>query len=408
MEFKSRFSVKNSFHSLKTYCEGEGYEGWDPYDGLNSKVFNATPLQKWDFARLAWIQIFKRNPINLRTILAVPKQINAKGIGLFLSGYCSLFRISETGNEAYGTKAELLEKIHLLANLLEEIQSKGYSGACWGYNFDWQARGGLFFPAYTPTVVATTFCASALSEAYEITGVKKYRDMVLSSADFVLKDLSRTPYNSGFLFSYSPLNGNNTVFNASLLGAKLLSIAFRYREKEEYKSTARLAVLAACEDQNKDGSWVYGLLPFQSWKDSFHTGYNLDAIQTYQRNTHDFSFQSNINNGFEFYINNFFEVYGTPKYYHNKKFPIDIHCPGQLFVTLAALDRFEKHKEIAERVMKWTLNNMQDRKGYFYYQLKKGANSKIPYMRWSNAFMFNALGKYISKTISDNLDTDTY
>ena len=35
---------------------------------------------------------------------------------------------------------------------------------------------------------------------------------------------------------------------------------------------------AACEGQNKDGSWVYGMLPVQSWIDSFHTGYNLDAI----------------------------------------------------------------------------------------------------------------------------------
>lgn len=25
----------NSFYRLKTYCEYEGYKGWDPYDGLN-------------------------------------------------------------------------------------------------------------------------------------------------------------------------------------------------------------------------------------------------------------------------------------------------------------------------------------------------------------------------------------
>jgi hypothetical protein len=38
---------------------------------------------------------------------------------------------------------------------------------------------------------------------------------------------------------------------------------------------------------------------------------------------------------------------------------------------------------------------MQDKKGYFYYQLKKGWSSKIPYMRWSNAFMFNAMSHYL-------------
>ena len=234
-EHNLRSNYTTSFIDLKTYCEAEEFKGWDPYDGLNSKLFKATGLQNWDLASLAWIQAFKRNPVNLRKIFVVPKQYNAKGIGLFLSGYCKLYKIAKAGDPSFGSKQELLEKITFLADLLEELQSKGYSGACWGYNFDWQARGGLFFPAHTPTVVATTFCATALSEAYEITGEKKYLDLVLSSVHFILKDLSRTPHNSGFLFSYSPLKGNNTVYNASLLGAKLLSIAYRYTGNETYK-----------------------------------------------------------------------------------------------------------------------------------------------------------------------------
>ena len=35
--------VINSFRLLKEYCENEGFKGWDPYDGLNSKVFQALP-----------------------------------------------------------------------------------------------------------------------------------------------------------------------------------------------------------------------------------------------------------------------------------------------------------------------------------------------------------------------------
>ena len=38
---------------------------------------------------------------------------------------------------------------------------------------------------------------------------------------------------------------------------------------------------------------------------------------------------------------------------------------------------------------------MQDKKGFFYYQLKKGISSKIPYMRWSNAFMFYSMSYYL-------------
>ena len=97
----------------------------------------------------------------------------------------------------------------------------------------------------------------------------------------------------------------------------------------------------------------------------------------------------------EFYIRNFFEEDGCPKYYHNRKYPIDIHCPGQLFVTLSRLGKFQENRDLANKVLQWTVANMQDKKGYFYYQLKKGISSKIPYMRWSNAFMFNALTYYL-------------
>lgn len=391
-----------SFLKLKAYCEKEQYKGWDPYDGLNSKIFRVLPFKYWDIARLAWIQGFKRSPINFRKLLLVPKQYNAKGIGLFLMGYCNLYELALNGETTFGKPKELLSKIHELANLLNDLKNTNYSGACWGYNFDWQARRLFLFPAFTPTVVATTFCTEALFKVYELTKIEKYKNLALSSANFVMKDLNRTSHHSGFLFSYSILNGNNTVYNASLLGAKLLSLSYKYSGNEDYKKTAEQAVRAACEGQNNDGSWLYGLLPVQSWVDSFHTGYNLDAISVYQNCTGDNQFSSNLKKGFAYYITNFFETNGTPKYFNNKTYPIDIHCPGQLFVTLSKLDQFKMHKDLASKVIIWSIKNMQSKKGYFYYQLKKIWSSKIPYMRWSNAFMFNSMTFYFKENLKND------
>src|SRR5690554_6906351 len=208
--------ISKFFQALKSYCEAENFAGWDPYDGLNSRIFKATPFKHWDIARLVMIQGFKRSPINFRKLFMVPKQHNAKGIGLFLNGYCNLYQLAKKGDSRFGTNEEIISRINQLAELLLQMQNKEYSGACWGYNFDWQARRLFLFPAHTPTVVATSFCVTGLLNAYEITKNKKYLDTALSAGNFILNDLNRTEYKSGFLFSYSPLNGNNTVFNASL------------------------------------------------------------------------------------------------------------------------------------------------------------------------------------------------
>ena len=392
-------NIYNNFNALKHYCESEDFKGWDPYDGLNSKVLRKIlPLKHSALLRLVVIQGFKRCPWNLRRMFIVPKQHNAKGIGLFLQGYCNLLKIVTKDNtlaSTIGTKEQILEKIHYLSDLLISMQSKGYHGACWGYNFDWQSRRLFLFPAYCPTVVATCFCASALFEAYELTKKKEYLDVALDSANFILKDLHFDDYKGEKMISYSPLQGNYLVSNASLLGSKVLAYCYKYTKKDEYLEIARSSVKACCLGQAEDGSWTYSQVPPKQWIDSFHTGYNLDGLMAYEKLTGDKSFHDNIEKGFDFYIKNFFNEDGSPKYYHNEQYPIDIHCPGQLLVTLHSLNKYDDYYHLADKVLEWTIKNMQDEKGYFYYQIKKSKNSKIPYMRWSNAFMFYAMSYYL-------------
>jgi len=381
--------IEDSFNKLKAYCEQEQFKGWDPYDGLNSKLFQATPLKKSPLFRLVQIQTFKRNPINLRNLFLIKKDYNPKALGLFLSAYVNLYSIDK--------KEEYLDKLIFLKNKLVELKSEGYSGNCWGYNFDWQARRLFLFPKYTPTVVATTFVVYGLLDAYEVTKDKSFLELALSSAEFVKNDLHRTQKQQGFLFSYSPLKGNDTVYNASLLGSKLLARIYSYTKNEEYKKLAHQSVLACVNAQATNGSWFYGELPTQNWIDSFHTGYNLEAIYEYQKYTNTNEFNDVINKGIEFYLNNFFLNDGIPKYYNNKIYPIDIHSPAQFIVTISKLNLFPKYKQKVDKVLLWTIDNMQDKRGYFYYQIKKGISSKIPYMRWSQAWMMYAISFYLKE-----------
>ena len=83
--------IHQSLTQLKQFCKAEEYKGWDPYDGLNSKVFQAMPvLPKKRLTRLAWIQFIKRFPVNIRPLLKIEKDFNPKGLALFISGYSQL------------------------------------------------------------------------------------------------------------------------------------------------------------------------------------------------------------------------------------------------------------------------------------------------------------------------------
>lgn len=387
--------VNEILYELKTYCEKENFAGWDPYDGLNSKVFKALPLVgRSAIARLVWIQLFKRSPFNLRRLLMVPKRRNAKGIGLFLRGYCALWRAVGKDPElekTFGPRAELEARIRELADWLFDNVSPGRSGAAWGYNFPWQCRREFLFPAYEPTVVATYFCASALFDAYDITGDERYRSAAVSSAEFVRHDLRRTPFGDGVIISYSAMPGNDTIYNASLLGSALLARCYAATGDSESLALASQSVKACCGAQRPDGAWTYGVKPVTGWIDSFHTGYNLMALEEYMRYSGDLTPRPNVERGLKYYLGNFFLEDGSPKYYHDRQYPVDIHCVGQLFVTLSELGRIDENRDLITKVLDWAQRNMWSDKGYFYYQLKKGVSSKISYMRWSNAFMFAAM-----------------
>lgn len=385
--------VEESLNKLKAYCEKHEFKGWDPYDGLNSKVFQSLPIIKDNhWARLAWIQFFKRSPINFRKILLVPKEYNPKALGLFITTYSNLYKIEP--------KEEYLDILQILVKQTFSLSSKGYSGLCWGYNFDWQSRL-TFTPKYFPTVVATSFIGSALLDAYEILDDREILNQVTTSADFIQNDLIRVKDEKGNIgFSYSPQKQREAqslpiVYNASLLGARLLARIYQYTREPNLLDVSKKAVQFCTDLQNKDGSWYYGTHSTQKWIDSFHTGFNLQCLAEYESNTGDKSYANNIKQGLLFYMDHFFTSEGLPKYYHNAAYPIDIHAPAQLLVTLYKLNTFDAYKEVIDTVLNWVIKNMQDKRGYFYYQVNRKSKNKISYMRWSQAWMMYAMSFYL-------------
>jgi rhamnogalacturonyl hydrolase YesR len=172
---------------------------------------------------------------------------------------------------------------------------------------------------------------------------------------------------------------------------------YSFTGEKELIAEAKKPVVFCCNFQRSDGSWGYGTLPFHQWVDNFHTGYNLECISDYMKFSGDNEYEEQVDKGFKYYINTFFTDTGIPMYYNNSIYPIDIHAPAQLVITLTKLNKFSEHKKLLDKVLRWTIDNMQSDEGYFYYQINKHFSSHIPYIRWAQAWMFYALATYLFK-----------
>jgi len=177
----------------------------------------------------------------------------------------------------------------------------------------------------------------------------------------------------------------------------MLARTGKYNRNSEYFRVAKEAVKYTCTRQRPNGSWYYGEDAKYHWIDSFHTGYNLDALRCYIENTGDKTFQKNLLSGFEFFRKAFFESNGRPKYYHNRAYPIDIQCASQAIETLSKFaDIDESALDQAITVAEWTIRNMQDESGYFCYRQYPYIKVKTPMIHWGQATMYKALTNLIS------------
>ena len=387
-------TLEQSFTELFEWSSRHDFAGYDPFDALNSRLFQLTPFTRSRTARLIWTQAFKRFPLNLRPLALVSPQKNSKGLALFALAALSNYRRTKT--------AEAETKARDLLDQLSRSRIHGYSGAAWGYNFPWQSRN-FFADRQTPMVVPTAFAARAFVEGYRAFGTDDYLLTARSSCDFILKDLRRTADSADEVcFSYSP-SDTTQIFNASLLAAETLASVGNISGESELCDLARRAAHYVVRRQREDGSWSYGTEPQQQWVDNFHTAYVLMSLRRISTCCDDGSndLESALRRGLAFWRESFFLADGWPKYYHDSLYPADAHAAATAIVTLLELREMDSSAlELAETIASWAICNLRDRQGFFYYQQRRFFIVRTPYMRWTQAWMLYALARLLEERTS--------
>ncbi len=385
MSEAAKISFAKLYRYLQQHPVAERFCGYDPFDGLNSPLISKTLLGRSRFVRLAWVQFFKRSPVNLRKLALIKPGHNPQALGLFLSSYALLYKKFK--------REEDLNAINFLIQQIKQTRITGYHGACWGYNFAWQARA-FYQPQNTPMIVPTTAVFNGLVDAFKVLKNQELIELAVSVAPFITKGLNRTYEGENFGFSYSPAD-KSVIYNASLMASQILATIFSYTKNRQLLPDIEASVRFCLEHQHPDGHWTYGTKPYHQWVDNFHTGYNLENLAKVARHIEIFGISQAIDRGFDYYISTFFDEQGRCKYYAEKTYPVDINNPAQLLSTLVALNRVAEHQQLAGKVIDWTANHLQDEKGYFYYQQHSSYTNKINYIRWSQAWMFYSLAQYL-------------
>ena len=381
-------NIITALEDLRHYIEVRDFAGVDPYDALNSPVLRLLSMgTRW--GRIGVIQGMKRCPIDLRRVLWIKEGHNPKALALILEGYVRLAGYSQ--NDHYQ-----LQIRHLLGLLAGRI-SRTHSGHGWGYNFDWQSRA-FFVPKYTPSIVCSAFVGHALLDTYEWSGNEYALDLASPVSEFFLKDLNRIHDGDTFCFSYTAVD-DYAVHNANLLGASFLIRLSILTGNGSLRDAALCALSYSMKYQRDDGSWCYSERKGLNWIDSFHTGFNLEAIRWFLKlgaaNDQEVAFHA----GEEFYAKSFFLADGAPKYYHDRLYPIDIHSAAEAIYFFCG--EGTRYRSLASAILIWTMKNMRNRGGSFCYRKGKLLTNRIPYMRWSQAWMFRALAVYAATETSE-------
>jgi hypothetical protein len=383
------------YNDLFDYCAAENFAGYDPFDGLRSRVFQASPLKYLAPARLAWLQMVKRSAKNLRPALKIEKGVNPKGIALFALAELSRFRAAYKPQHAENAKSFLKKLLDLKISIPNPESRIPNPKTAFGYNFDWQSRA-FFAPRGTPTIVPTAFAAAAFLEGFELFGDENYLATVREICAFIKEDLNRiSDSEDEICFSYTPID-KNVIFNASLLAGEVLAKTGTILRDENYLGLAEKTANFVIKRQKENGAWTYGAKLKYAWVDNFHTAYVLLSLFRLQKLIPGFRCEETIRKGLNYWLENFFLADGTPKYYDRETFPVDIHAASAAIVALSELTEIDARcLPLAEKVARWTIENMRDEAGFFYYQKRKDKIVKTSFIRWSNAWTLYALAKLI-------------
>lgn len=333
----------------------------------------------------------KRQSDRLRGFFAIEPQKYPQAQSIIARAYLKMYHTS--GKSTY------LKEADALLEWLKNARVQEYSHYCWGQPYDWYS--GKVIAANTPRTTVTSQVSHAFLDMYETTNDEQYLQIAVDACQFFLKEMNWDRDADGDIcFPYTTKDAYH-IHNANILAASVLIRTWYYCEEENFLQTGMKSLQFTLKHQNEDGSWYYWAPPdpIKGKIDNYHTGFVLESISVIKRYLGErFHAEDTYDRGVRYYIAQFFQDGIIPKMTPESIYPIDIQSCAQSIITLGEINsEFPETIDQMIHICDWTIENMYDPEGYFYYRIYKDQTiDKSQYIRWGESWMLRALSMLIS------------
>lgn len=372
------------FNDLGDWLEVQDYKGVDPYqlDGLLTKS-----AQIPGFGKLVGLarQILKPFHAHL------PSNIYARANPIHIPqalGDC-LMAEGERSPETFKK-----ERVERLLVLLEETRSPLTENYAWGLPFMW--GGNHPHPPHWPAAITTTFVLNGIISAYAIIGSEIADPILLSGANFLIKECGVGEANGGKFIAYGP-GEVRPVLNSSIAAAACLDKIDRLTGNKLQLGLLPYDLASfVINHQNKNGSWYYSPatpnLAADKIIDNRHSCYIISSLVELAENYDDPAFDTAIKRGWSFVDNNL-RAGEHIKWSVNSTWPIDAHDVAQFIKTALMVGDLP----LAHSITQFLLKTFYLGEGRFAFKAhSNGTLNSSTFIRWSQAPIYSALARYIS------------
>ncbi len=280
--------------------------------------------------------------------------------------------------------------------LLDHV-STGYSGHCWGMNYDWVYTATDTYDKNTPFSTHTPYPLEALVQYYNITKDETVLEAIKSVFLFLEKDIKVMKETEEMLILSYGVEKDRIVTNANSYSMYMYALLISFLpEQEEYiKNKIKKLYNFITSVQQDDGSWLYSPYDNDTFIDCFHSAIVVKNIIKTGRLTYLEDVDTITTRGYTYIIKSFMNEENNlcKRFSISNKISLtkfDLYDNAEVLNLAIMLDDKETIQKLSNAIQKYFINKNNNIASMIDLL---GKRKNFNHLRWAVVPYLNTLSK---------------